>query len=191
MDVVLVGYIALSIWGGWRTGFVRRLIGLGFVVLSFVGGAYLRHPLGMIAGTFMKGVPSGYADLVGYAIGFPLILAAAHLVVGPLLSHVAVKGLARATDQALGAVFGALEAILIISAAVVILDTYFGTATTLGQAFGLTQLKQLSSALNGSVTVHILRSTTVPLVLTVLGPLLPRDVSSLSPAGLPTGLPIP
>jgi hypothetical protein len=43
-------------------------------------------------------------------------------------------------------------------------------------------------------SVHLLRDTTVPVVLNILGPLLPRDISTLLRAGppaLPGGLPPP
>lgn len=189
MDVLLVGFIVGLVATGWRTGFLRRLIGLGFLALSFVLGAYLRYPIGAVATAFFKGIPPEYANLVGYTIAFPAILAAAHLITRPVVAHVAVGGLSRRADQALGAVFGGIEAVLIISAAVVILDTYFGTKSTLGQTPGLTYLSQLHAALNGSETVHLLRDSTVPVVLAVLGPLLPKDVSTLAPSGIPKGLP--
>ena len=44
------------------------------------------------------------------------------------------------------------------------------------------------ASFNESYTVHLLRATTVPFVLTVLGPLLPKDISSLVPGGVP-GMP--
>jgi hypothetical protein len=52
----------------------------------------------------------------------------------------------------------------------------------------------VTDALDGSTTVHILRDTTVPIVLGLLGPLLPKDISSLIPNGLPSlpgGVPLP
>jgi len=39
--------------------------------------------------------------------------------------------------------------------------------------------------------VHILRGSVVPVVLAILGPLLPKDVKSFVPTALPTNLPIP
>jgi hypothetical protein len=38
--------------------------------------------------------------------------------------------------------------------------------------------------------VKILRDTTVPIVLAILGPFLPKDLRSMAPSGLP-GLPLP
>ena len=108
------------------------------------------------------------------------------------VGRVAVSGLSKATDRALGAALGLVEAVLLISAAIVILDTYFGpgAATTYE---GLGFLKQLSASLDASTIGQILRDTTVPFVVAVLGPLLPKDVTDLLPAvpTLPNGVPLP
>jgi len=191
MDVVLVGFIAGWIFGGWRSGLLRRLIGIGFMAVSFVASAYLRYPIGAIATTFFKGIPPGYANLVGYTIAFPVILAALHLTSGFLLRRVRMGGITKELDAALGAVVGGVEAILIISAAIVILDAYYGTGTSLRQASGLAFLKSFTESFNASTTVHILRTTSVPVVLAILGPLLPKDIKSFVPTSLPTNLPIP
>ena len=39
-DVLLLGFIAGFVRGGWSTGFLRRLAGLGYMAISFVAGAY-------------------------------------------------------------------------------------------------------------------------------------------------------
>ena len=191
MDVLLVGFIGGFIFGGWRTGFVRRLIGIAFLAISFVLAAYFRYPAGAIAKTFFPNIPPDYADLVGYTIAFPAILVALHIASAFLLRHVAVKGVSREVDAALGAVFGGVEAILIISAVVVIVDAYFGTGSTLGKSFPPGILKEVTQALNGSTTVQLLRGSTVPLVQGVLGPLLPKNLTNIFSGGLPTRLPFP
>lgn len=189
MDVVLVAFIGGMIFAGWRTGFLDRLIGIGFMALSFVASAYFRYPVGAFAATFLPDVPSEYVNLVGYTIAFPVVLGALHLGRHLLLGRIRVQGVTKEMDAALGAVFGGLEAILIVSAAIVILDTYFGTSSTLGAMFPSGSLKDLAASFNASETVHLLRGTTVPVVLAILGPFLPADVSTILPGGLPTGLP--
>jgi uncharacterized membrane protein required for colicin V production len=191
MDVVLVGFIAASIFGGFRAGLIRSVLGLLFMAVAFVAGAYLRYPVGALFTTFFKDVPSDYSNLVGYTIVFPVVLAGLHLVSGVLFKKVAVKGITKEIDSGLGALFGGVEAILIISAAIVIVDTYLGT-NQIRHTLGPGMLKTVTDALDGSTTVHILRDTTVPIVLGLLGPLLPKDISSLIPNGLPSlpgGLP--
>lgn len=191
MDAALVAFIAGYIYVGWRTGFLKRLLGLLFMAAAFVLGAYFRYPVGAIAGTFFKDIPSDYASLVGYAIAFPAILAVLHLIAGRTLGKVAVSGMTKELDAALGAVFGGVEAILIVSAAVVILDAYFGTNSSIPAGVAPGPLKELTKAVNATETVKLLRGSTIPFVLAVLGPLLPKDVSTLFPTGLPTRLPFP
>ncbi len=194
MDIVLVGFIGATIFAGWRAGFIRSVLGLAFMVIAFVAGAYLRYPVGALFTTFFHDVPPDYSNLVGYTIVFPVVLAGLHIVSGLLIRKVAMRGVSREVDSLLGAIFGGVEAILILSAAIVIIDTYLGTSTSLRHALGPGMLKTITDALNGSTTVHLLRDTTVPLVLNVLGPLLPRDISTLIPSGLPSlpgGLPLP
>jgi len=189
MDAILVGFIAALIFAGWRTGFLRRLIGIGFTLISFAVGAYLRYPIGAIARTFFKDIPPEYADLVGYTIAFPAVLGLLHVLSARTLSRVTMSGVTKEVDALLGAILGGLEAILILSVAIVILDAYFGTSTgNAGAPPGA--LKDLAKAFNASTTVHLLRDTTVPLVLAILGPILPKDLKSLVPNGLTsTGLP--
>ena len=190
MDVVLVGFIGGYIYAGFRTGFLKRLLGIIFMVVSFVVSAYFRVPVGAIASTFFKDIPSDYANLVGYAIAFPAILAALHIASRLILGKTNVHGMvAESTDKILGAILGGVEAVLIVSAGIVILDTYFGTGATLGATFHAGFLKDLTQAANASETVKLLRGTTVPIVLAILGPVLPKDVSTLVP--LPTNLPFP
>jgi uncharacterized membrane protein required for colicin V production len=189
VDVVLVGFIAAFAFGGWRSGLLRRLIGIGFTVLAFVVGAYLRYPFAAIATSVSKNIPTDYANLVGYAIAFPAILAALHLVSNRLLAGVKVQGITKEVDSGLGALFGGLEAILVLSAAVVVLDAYFGTGATPSALTHSGMLKDLTAQFNASTTVHLLRDTTVPIVLAILGPLLPTDVKSLLPNGLPSSFP--
>jgi uncharacterized membrane protein required for colicin V production len=189
MDVLLVGFIGGFIFGGWRTGFLRRVLGLVFLLVSFLAGAYLRVPVGAAAAAFFPSISSDYANLVGYTIVFPVVLGALHIVSTLLIGDVRLQGISKEVDKALGAVFGGIEAVLILSVVVVILDTYFGTSSHLGQTADFAYLRSLTQALNSTTTVGLLRDSTVPVVLAVLGPLLPTDLQSILPAGLPSGMP--
>jgi uncharacterized membrane protein required for colicin V production len=193
MDVALVGIMAGFVYGGFRSGFLKRLIGIGFAILALALGAWFRYPIGAIASTFFKDIPPDYANLVGYAIAFPAILAALHIAGRLVLGKVEVQGITKGVDSTLGAILGGAEAILILSAVVVVLDAYFGTSATPTGLSHAGTLKDLTKAFNASTTVHLLRDTTVPVVLAVLGPILPTDVKTLLPNGLPipSGIPRP
>jgi uncharacterized membrane protein required for colicin V production len=184
MDVVLVGFIVGMLFAGWRTGFIFRALGIVFIVVSIVLGAYLRYPIGAISQTFFKNIPADYANTVGYAIAFPLILGGL-TILSRALFHKPATGMKREVDGALGAALGAVEAILIISALIVIVDTYFGTSSTIHKTAGIASITSLASSFNASTTVHLLRDTTVPIVQGLLSPLLPTNLRSILPNGLP------
>ena len=191
MDVLLLGFIAGFIFGGYRTGLIHRLGGLGLLALSFVLGAYLRAPAGSVVADVLR-VPQAYGEMVAYIVLFPIVLVIAHVVAHPFLARQLFGGLTKEADKALGAVFGGVEAVLIVSAVMVILDTYFGPTSkivNLPPGAGLGFLASIRNSLEGSVTASLLRGSTVPIVLAVLGPLLPHDVTSVFPGGVPTGVP--
>ncbi|HET7028010.1 MAG TPA: CvpA family protein [Candidatus Limnocylindrales bacterium] len=191
MDVALVGFIGGFVYGGWNTGFLKRLIGIAFMAISFVASAYFRYPIGAIARTFFPNAPVDYADLVGYTIAFPAILVGLHLVSHAALGRVRMSGITQEMDRGLGALFGGIEAVLILSAGIVILDAYFGTGSSLSKNLGFGPLRDLTASLNSSETVKLLRGSSVPVVLGLVGPFLPHDVTTLLPTGLPGRLPFP
>lgn len=193
VDLVLLLFIAATVFGGFRSGFVRRLAGLVFMVISFVGGAYLRGPAGALVNAVFPKIPEQYADMVGYTVAFSALLIVFNLFSSKILSRVATGGLSKATDRVLGTVFGALEAVLIISAAIVILHTYADSTVLaskpLGAVADLGFLHDLRVAVDDSTIGKLLEDTTVPFVLLVLGPLLPKDISPIVPTTIPGGLP--
>ena len=189
MDIVLVGFIAGLTFGGFRTGLILRLFGLLFIAISFVLGAYLRGAFGALVTSIFKDIPPDYASLVGYTFAFPVILATLHLVTYPFLKRFHPQGLTKELDRGLGALFGFIEAVLILSVVVVIFDAYFVKGLETGSTAGPRLLHQprLGHSTSRRPSTSCAQ-TTVPLVLTVLGPLLPKDISSLIPSGVP-GLP--
>jgi len=188
-DLLLLGVIGGFVVGGWRQGFVRRLAGVMFLVVSFVAGAYLRGPAGAIVHTIFPKIPEQYAEMVGYTVAFSALLVGFNLFSSTILSRVAVGGLSRATDKVLGIAFGALEAVLIVSAGIVILHTYTNPANPLTGFADVGVLNSVRDAVDDSTIGQFLEDTTVPIVLTVLGPLLPKDISSIVPTTIPGGIP--
>ena len=189
VDLILLGFIGATVIGGWKSGFVRRLAGLVFLVVSFVAGAYLRGPAGALVNSVFPKIPEQYADAVGYSVAFSVLLIVFNLFSSKILSRVATGGFSRVTDKGLGLLFGGLESILIISAGIVILHTYSDPASGLAAFTDIGFLHDIRVAVDDSTIGKLLEDTTVPLVLLVLGPFLPTDIKSIVPTTIPGGLP--
>ena len=189
-DLVLLGFIGGMTLAGWRSGFLRRLIGLGFLAVSFVAGAYFRDPAGAIVHSVLPKIPEPYAQMVGYSVAFPAILVVLNLLAKPILARAPQHGLSRATDAALGAALGLAEAALIASAGIVILHTFTTVGSGLPSTFTETGfLKDIRTQVDDSTIGGLLENTLVPIVLLVLGPLLPKDIKDIVPTTIPGGIP--
>lgn len=189
VDLILIGAIVASVLGGWRSGFIRRLAGIVFLVVAFILGAQLRVPAGALLSGFFPQIPEQYADAIGYSVVFSALLIGFNLFSRVILSRIAVRGVSRSTDQVLGAVLGAAESILIISVAIVILHTYTDPTNSLSVLTDLGALHDIRTAVDESTIGKLLSKTTVPIVLTILGPLLPTDIKSIVPLAIPGGIP--
>ena len=189
-DFVMLLFILAFLRAGWNSGLIRRVLGLVFLAASFVVGAYLRFPVGGLINTVLPQIPKLYAAMLGYTVGSTAILIALNLAARPLMSRAPKVGMARRTDQAFGLVFGGVEAILILSVAIVILHTYSTTLDELGSTFVDTGiLHDIRVAVDHSTIGQLLAQTGVPFVLLILGPLLPKDITTVVPENIPGGIP--
>lgn len=177
MDLIIGTFVVGSTITGWRSGMVRQIIGLVMLLVAFVAGAYLRGPVGAIVAGLWTTLPEKYGEMVGYAIAFVAVFIIGNIVVGKLYGQTQLTGVSAMTDQAIGAVLGGLVAILIASSAIAILDTFYGQPNLLGKtAEGIFFLKFFHDGLESSWIADALRSTTVPIMLTILGPIIPKDI---------------
>ncbi|MGZ6313230.1 MAG: CvpA family protein [Candidatus Limnocylindrales bacterium] len=179
MDLLLLLFIGGYVYGGFRTGLVHQVISLGLLALAFVVGAYLRGPLNVFVAPLLKGIPTEYGEMVAYGIAFSAIFLVANLIVLRIFKHVPVRGVSAALDRVLGAILGGVVAVLVISAGIAIIDTYYKNPEFLGPAAntGMGFLKSIYDSLEVSTIAGILRATTVPVMLTILGPVIPRNVT--------------
>ena len=189
-DFVMLLFILAFLRAGWSSGLIRRVLGLVFLAASFVVGAYLRFPVGALINTVLPHIPKVYAAMLGYTVASTAILIVLNLAARPLMSRAPQVGMARKTDQALGLLFGGVEAVLILSVAIVILHTYSTTLEELGSTFVDTGiLHDIRVAVDRSTIGQLLARTGVPFVLLILGPLLPRDITTVVPENIPGGIP--
>ena len=177
IDLWLAGLIGGYTFGGFRTGFVRRLASLGFLALSFVVAAYLHE---VVAGVLVSvaDVKEENAGFVAFIATFLVMYIGLYLFSRPFLNRIAVTGMSRLTDQVLGLGLGLLEGLLLASVGIVIVTTY-ASDELIGGFTDIGVLPDIAQALEDSAIARFLMSTTVPVVLAILGPLLPPDIRSV------------
>lgn len=179
VDLLIVGFFGAFFVLGFAQGTIRRLIGIGSILFSFLFAANLSIPLGDYLGANWSQFSPEYA----WMVGFLLVFVSASLVFA-LLSQGFYKPQplfkkARFLDEILGGILGIIEAGLILLAFVVILDTFFYTTGIPSDPDELPFLRDLYGALDGSQIVSVFREAIIPAFMAVFAFFVPTPISDL------------
>jgi uncharacterized membrane protein required for colicin V production len=171
-----IGFFVL----GFAQGTIRRLIGVGAILFSFLFSANLAEPLG----DFLKANWTDQNPEYSYMIGFLTLFVAASLAFA-----IVVQGFyrpqplfekARFADEIIGGLLGILQAAIILGAFIVILDSYY----RLGADPGTRELEFLRSFwefLDSSRIVDFFRSTLIPAFFLLFGLFIPDKLEAMYP----------
>jgi uncharacterized membrane protein required for colicin V production len=179
VDLLLVGFFALFFILGFAQGTIRRLIGIGSILFSFLFAANLRAWLGAFLGDNWTQFSPQYGGMIGFLAVFVLgcvifaLLAQGFYKPQPLFQK------ARFVDEILGGILGIIEAGLILLCFVVILDTFFRATGIPADPDELPYLRQIYDALNSSQIVIAFRETVIPVFMTIFAFLIPTPISDM------------
>jgi uncharacterized membrane protein required for colicin V production len=175
--VILLGLLAMFILG-YAQGVVRRLLGIAAVLFSLVLAAYLRAPLGAYLANEWTSIDDTYSFMVAFGAVFVATWLA--LTIGIQITYRPAPLFQRypVLDEILGGLIGAIEGVLLVIVALVVLDPYY-TQPAVRETVGIgefTALRTLFDFLDKSLTADILRHSVIPGIMGVVGFLFPQDV---------------
>ena len=177
VDLLIIGFFGLFFVLGFAQGTIRRLIGIGSILFSFLFAANLSQPLGTFLGKNWTQFSPEYSQMIGFLFTFIggclifAILAQGFYKPQPLFEK------ARFVDEMLGGILGIIEAGLILMCFVVILDSFFFATGIPKDPDELPFLRDLYGALNGTVIVPIFRESVIPAFMTVFAFLVPSGIA--------------
>jgi uncharacterized membrane protein required for colicin V production len=172
-DIAIVVLLVALAFIGFFRGALRQLLALGAWLVALVVAAQARN---FLADWMIGQEPDfsrQYANMLAFLIGFLILLIAALAIIE--LSGRTITLSNRAIVEELGG--GALlllVGVLGITGVLFALDTYY--AVPAGFTAEVDLVRQLHMLLEESRIATALHDTLVPLVQTLLGPLLPPDV---------------
>jgi uncharacterized membrane protein required for colicin V production len=175
--VILLGLLAMFILG-YAQGVVRRLLGIAAVLFSLVLAAYLRAPLGAYLANEWTSIDDTYSFMVAFGAVFVATWLA--LTIGIQITYRPAPLFQRypVLDEILGGLIGAIEGVLLVIVALLVLDPYY-TQPAVRETVGIgefTALRTLFDFLDKSLTADILRHSVIPGIMGVVGFLFPQDV---------------
>jgi uncharacterized membrane protein required for colicin V production len=177
MDIFLLVIIVSTLLVGFFWGAARSLMLLAAWLLAFLAGAYLKLELGSYLARQWSNYPATFSEMAAFGLIFVGLLLAAPVAIMLVTRGSQKVSRYQVLDDTVGAVFAVFVAVLGIAGILIVLSTYYGPADVFienpgGPEWTASLYQSLvNSNIGSGVNEHL-----VPLIGTLLGPVLPADV---------------
>jgi uncharacterized membrane protein required for colicin V production len=179
-DWFAAGFIVLMFILGYAQGAIRRLLGIASIVFSFLLASQLRDSLGAFLASSWTQWPREYDYMLAFGFLFVLGAVIFAIVIQVFYKHAPLSENHPVLDELAGGLLGILEALLMLGAGIVVLDSFFRAQVAIGDN-QIRFLKDLYGAVDASGTARVFRDSLLPAFVTVVGPLVPADIRALFP----------
>jgi membrane protein required for colicin V production len=179
-DWFVLGFVVVMFVLGYAQGVVRRLLGIAGVLFSFLLAANLRDTLGSFLASNWTQYPREYSYMLAFGVLFVLFEVIFTIVIQASYKPAPIFTRAPVLDELLGGLLGVVQALLVVGAGIVILDSFFRLTVGIGDQ-QIPQVKAIWGAVNTSHVVTAFRDYMTPVFVTIVGPLLPSDIQTLYP----------
>ena len=174
IDLFIVASLAAGVFAGFTQGMIRYALSALVVILAFIIASQLRGPLDELLGFWDAFTPELREQIVF------LVLFVGLTIAGWFIVRVFWRGtrlpIAKQLDELGGAVLGLLFAALSIVMTLVVMDTFFQTASDSAIA-GAGPLRGFYEAMDSSVLVDFFRSTLIPTFGQLARPFVPDEIA--------------
>ena len=164
---------------GFIQGTIRRVLGIGAMVFSFLLAANLRDPLGRFLADNWTQFPGEYSYLIGFITVFAASTIVFTLMIQSFYKTQPLWEKSRFLDELIGGLLGIVQAILFLSIVIVILDSFFQVPSIPLSANELTFIRDFWIALDGSQTAIVFRETILPVFFAIFGIFIPAEIQRL------------
>jgi membrane protein required for colicin V production len=182
-DLLVLAFLMAFFILGFIQGTIRRLLGLGSVLFSFLLAVNLREPLGGYLAQNWRQYHPEYAKMLGMAAVFVAAVIAFSLLIQTFYKTVPLFNKYTLVDEVLGGLLGVVQAMLLIVAMIVILDSFFAIPGLSVQQNEVGIFRSMYNAYDGSITGDLFRFTIIPILFAILGPFIPDDLRDFFPTG--------
>jgi uncharacterized membrane protein required for colicin V production len=177
-DLLMAFVFAVAFILGFIQGTLRRLLGLGSMLFSFLLAANLRATVGGFFAQNWHQFPKEYSYMIGFGLVFVTATVVFSLVIQGLYKHQPLFAKADAVDEVLGGILGVVQAMLLLGVAIIILDSFF-RLPILPSDGELILVRDLWHAIDSSGIVHVYRDVLIPGLYAILSPLIPYDIRAV------------
>ncbi len=180
VDLVLLVILAGAFLLGFFQGAIRQLLGVLAWLISFLLAANLRDPVGDFLGQYWTFFPSGYSQMLAFGLVFIVLFVLVNIVIQARYRRAVIHSRVTVLDEIIGGILGALLAVLLVTTALIVLDSYYARGGGPGGGADVPWISQTYRSLADSRIAGGLRTSLIPSLLAILGPLLPPEVRDVA-----------
>lgn len=176
IDLFIVALLAGGVFAGFTQGLVRYALSVVVVLIAFVLASQLKEPMFELLG-FWEAFNPALREQIIFLVLFIGMVIGGWFIVRALYKRTRLP-IARQLDELGGAVLGLLFAAMSIVFLLVVMDSFFQTASDSAIA-DAAWLRGFYRAMDDSVLVEFFRSTLIPTFGVVLRPIVPNEIADL------------
>lgn len=175
-DILAAFFVAGFFVVGYIQGTLRRLLGLAIALVSLLFALNLRDPLGSWLAQYWTQLPRDYVYMLALGGSFLVIYVGGSIAVQTFYRRTPLFARATAMDELVGAILGAVQALLLIGALVMTLDSYFHQAGVAPNPNELGFLRSIFDFYDQSQIADLYRASLIPLFFVLFGWITPTDL---------------
>jgi uncharacterized membrane protein required for colicin V production len=179
VDLAILFGLGLFFFFGVMQGPIRRLIGIGSMLVAFLIAGNLRDPFGNFLGDNWTQFDRDYNKLLAFLIVFVVVSAVASIVTQGFYKRTDLSAEHPIVDDIVGGMLGLLQGAILLVFVVIILNSYILPAPRSGDVSYLRTAQDLIA--NQSHLSIWLKDHIVPGLMHLMSFLLPSDLVSLFP----------
>jgi membrane protein required for colicin V production len=183
VDLLIVLYFIAFFILGFAQGTIRRLLGIGSLLFSWLLAANLASPLANFLGANWTQFPVEYSYMIAFGTVFAAASIAFALVIQGFYKPQPLFERARFADEIIGGVLGLVQAAILFGAVLIILDSFFRIPGLPADPEELPFLRELWNALTTTEFAQLFRETLIPGFFILIGFLVPNEIEAAYPGG--------
>jgi uncharacterized membrane protein required for colicin V production len=175
-DILAAFFVAGFFVVGYIQGTLRRVLGLAITLVALLLALNLREPLGSWLATYWYYLPREYVYMLAFGGSFVVIFLAASITAQTFYRKTTVFTRASAVDEVVGGVLGAVQALLLIGALILVFDSYY----TLGlppDPDEIDLLRSIFDLYDPSQIAAVYRESLIPLFFALFGWIVPSALA--------------
>jgi uncharacterized membrane protein required for colicin V production len=180
-DLLVVFFVCGFFLAGFVQGTLRRLFGLAIVLIALLFALNLRDPLGSWLGGYWTQYPKGYSSMLAFGGSFVVIYLAGSILAQVFYRRTQLFKRSTAVDEIVGGLLGIVQALLLVGAMIMILDSYFRLPGAAASPNEIGIFRSIFGFYDPSQTAILFRDHLIPAFLALFAWIIPSGIRAIFP----------